>query len=85
MGFARRGSNPRVVDFYLQARRTVLHTNNGAKTTTVKTVRTGTRTRNLLLRRQAPYPLGHTDNYAQYTRSLHVIFLFSVAKLCRVL
>ena len=27
------------------------------------TVRTGTRTQNLLLRRQAPYPLGHTDNY----------------------
>ena len=26
-------------------------------------VRTGTRTQNLLLRRQAPYPLGHTDNY----------------------
>ena len=24
-------------------------------------VRTGTRTQNLLLRRQAPYPLGHTD------------------------
>ena len=28
-----------------------------------KIVRTGTRTQNLLLRRQAPYPLGHTDNY----------------------
>ena len=26
-----------------------------------KRVHTGTRTRNLLLRRQAPYPLGHTD------------------------
>jgi hypothetical protein len=26
-----------------------------------KIVRTGTRTQNLLLRRQAPYPLGHTD------------------------
>jgi hypothetical protein len=26
-----------------------------------KRVRTGTRTQNLLLRRQAPYPLGHTD------------------------
>ena len=30
---------------------------------TKKLVRTGTRTQNLLLRRQAPYPLGHTDNY----------------------
>ena len=29
-----------------------------------KAVRTGTRTQNLLLRRQAPYPLGHTDNRA---------------------
>ena len=28
-----------------------------------QSVRTGTRTQNLLLRRQAPYPLGHTDNY----------------------
>ena len=26
-----------------------------------QSVRTGTRTQNLLLRRQAPYPLGHTD------------------------
>ena len=29
-------------------------------------VRTGTRTQNLLLRRQAPYPLGHTDIYGFY-------------------
>ena len=32
-----------------------------------KIVRTGTRTQNLLLRRQAPYPLGHTDQlYVQF-------------------
>jgi hypothetical protein len=31
-------------------------------------VRTGTRTQNLLLRRQAPYPLGHTDNMISGTR-----------------
>jgi hypothetical protein len=33
----------------------------------VKLVPTGTRTRNLLLRRQAPYPLGHRDILIQKT------------------
>ena len=32
-------------------------------------VRTGTRTQNLLLRRQAPYPLGHTDVHEFYVDS----------------
>ena len=37
--------------------------NGGYKKYLKVLVRTGTRTQNLLLRRQAPYPLGHTDNY----------------------
>ena len=36
-----------------------------------KRVHTGTRTRNLLLRRQAPYPLGHTDMTYNYGLSTH--------------
>jgi hypothetical protein len=35
--------------------------NGGYKKYLKVLVRTGTRTQNLLLRRQAPYPLGHTD------------------------
>ena len=35
--------------------------NKEGKKKTQKRVHSGTRTRNLLLRRQAPYPLGHTD------------------------
>lgn len=38
-----------------------------AKEEKEKPVRTGTRTQNLLLRRQAPYPLGHTDNTVTLT------------------
>ena len=33
------------------------------KASTSKSTRGGTRTRNLLLRREAPYPLGHTSSY----------------------
>ena len=36
-----------------------------------KLVRTGTRTQNLLLRRQAPYPLGHTDDMLTMKTLLH--------------
>ena len=33
----------------------------------VKSTRDGTRTHNLLLRREAPYPLGHTGVYITYS------------------
>ena len=35
-------------------------------------VRTGTRTQNLLLSRQAPYPLGHTDNFESEQVTVHM-------------
>ena len=35
-------------------------------------VRTGTRTQNLLLRRQAPYPLGHTDQLYTHNQIQHL-------------
>jgi hypothetical protein len=39
------------------------------ETKTKKRVHSGTRTRNLLLRRQAPYPLGHTDMTYIFSRA----------------
>ena len=42
-----------------------------------KSTRGGTRTRNLLLRREAPYPLGHTSNWLSGQTSLMLLIALS--------